>query len=64
MLPQEGSLDSLCEFLSTYGYRKVEGIPIDAIWKLARVVLNENSFVYNGKFYKPILGGAMDRHSP
>lgn len=59
MLPQEESLDILCEFLSHYGYTQVEGIPIDAIRKLACIVLTENAFVYDGKFYKQILGGAM-----
>ena len=59
MLPQEKSLDALCEFLSHYGYTQVEGIPIDAIRKLAHIVLTENAFVYDGKFYKQIRGGAM-----
>ena len=59
MLPQEESLNILCEFLLHFGYRKLEGIHIDAIRKLARVVLTENAFVYKGKFYKQILGGAM-----
>ncbi len=40
-------------------YRKVKGIPIDAIRKLARIVLTENVFVYEKKFYRQVLGGAM-----
>lgn len=59
MLPQEESLAILGEFLCHHGHQKVDGIPIDTILKLARVVLTENAFVYNGKFYKQILGGAM-----
>ncbi|CAF1531351.1 unnamed protein product, partial [Adineta steineri] len=59
MLPQEESLDILTEFLLEHGYHKVKGIPVDAIRKLARIVLTENVFVYNNKFYRQILGGAM-----
>ena len=59
MLPQEESLDILCEFRSHYGYTQVEGIPIGAVRKLANIVLTENAFVYDRKYYKQILGGAM-----
>lgn len=59
MLPQEGSLNILMEFLIHYGYHKVQGIPLDAIRKLARIVLEENVFMYGNKFYKQIVGGAM-----
>ena len=59
MLPQEESLDILTKFLVEHGYEKVKGIPIDAIRKLARLVLTENAFVYGDKYYKQIIGGAM-----
>jgi hypothetical protein len=59
MLPQEESLDVLTEFLLHFGYRKVKGIPIDAIRKLARIVITENVFIYEKKFYRQILRGAM-----
>jgi len=59
MLPQEESLDILTQFLLEHGYRKVKGIPINAIRKLARLVLTENVFVYGDKYYKQIIGGAM-----
>ena len=59
MLPQEESLDILTEFLLEHGYRKVKGIPIDAIRKLARLVLTENIFIYEKKFYRQVPGGAM-----
>ncbi len=59
MLPQEESLKILTEFLLQHGYHKVKGVPIDAIRKLARIVLTENVFVYEKKFYRQILGGAM-----
>ena len=47
------------EFLIHYGYNKVKGIPLDAIRKLARIVIEENVFIYENKFYKQIVGGAM-----
>ena len=59
MLPQEESLDILTEFLLKHGYREVKGIPIDAIRKLARIVLKENVFIYGRKYYRQIIGGAM-----
>ena len=59
MLPQEEALNVLTEFLLEYGYRKVKGVPLDAIRKLGRIVLTENVFIYGKKFYRQILGGAM-----
>jgi hypothetical protein len=59
MLPQEESLDVLTEFLLHFRYRKVKGIPIDAIRKLARIVITENVFIYENKFYRQVGGGAM-----
>ncbi len=59
MLPQEESLNVLTEFLVHHGYHKVKGVPIDAIRKLGRIVLTENVFIYEKKFYRQILGGAM-----
>jgi len=59
MLPQEEALAILSEFLHEYGCEKVDGISIDTIVHLARIVLEENAFVYDKKFYRQILGGAM-----
>jgi hypothetical protein len=59
MLPQQESLDILTEFLLQFGYHKVKGIPIDAIRKLARIVITENMFIYEKKFYRQVVGGAM-----
>ncbi|CAF1586156.1 unnamed protein product, partial [Adineta steineri] len=52
MLPQE-------EFLLEHGYQKVKNVPIDAIRKLARLVITENVFTYEKKFYRQVVGGAM-----
>ncbi len=59
MLPQEEALDILMVFLIYYGYTKVNGIPLDAIRKLARIVIQENVLIFEKKYYKHIVGGAM-----
>jgi hypothetical protein len=59
MLPQEESLAILAEFLHEYQCEKVNGISIDTIVELARIVLEENVFIYSKKFYRQIVGGAM-----
>jgi hypothetical protein len=59
MLPQEESLDILTEILLQFGYHKVKGIPLNAIRKLARIVITENVFIYEKKFYRQVIGGAM-----
>ena len=59
MLPQEESLDILTQFLIEHSYHRVKRIPLDAIRKLARLVLKENAFVYGDKYYRQIVGGAM-----
>ena len=43
MLTQEEALDTLMSF-HLHGYRKVKGINIDTIKKLASIVLKENAF--------------------
>jgi len=59
MLPQEESLAILAEFLHEHQCEKVNGISIDTIVELARIVLEENVFIYGKKFYRQIVGGAM-----
>ena len=59
MLPQDEVLNILVEFLYAHGYKKVQGINLNAIRQLAAIVLKENVFVYGKKIYKQVLGGAM-----
>jgi len=59
MLPQKEALDALENFLKHFGYNQVAGIPIGTIRQLAELVLTENVFVYDKKYYRQILGGAM-----
>jgi hypothetical protein len=50
-------VDLICHL--EHSYHKVKGVPIDAIRKLARIVLTENVFIYEKKFYRQVIGGAM-----
>lgn len=59
MLPQEESLAVLGEFLREHHGETVQGLTIETIIALARVVLQNNTFVYEKKFYRQIIGGAM-----
>ncbi|CAF1290969.1 unnamed protein product [Rotaria sp. Silwood1] len=59
MLPQEESLAVLAEFLRVHNCEKVNGISIDTIVELGRIVLKANAFVCGNKFYRQIIGGAM-----
>ena len=51
MLPQGEALNILMDFLHTYGYKKVKGINLDTIRKLASKVLKENVFAYGKKIH-------------
>ncbi|CAF2135259.1 unnamed protein product, partial [Rotaria magnacalcarata] len=59
MLPQQQSLDILVEFLQTHEKLHVQGMDIATIRELARIVIEENAFVYRNKYYQQIIGGAM-----
>ena len=59
MLPQEEALNILMEYLHTHGQRKVQGISLDTIRKLASIVIKQNVFVYGKKIYRQVIGGAM-----
>ncbi|CAF4590073.1 unnamed protein product, partial [Rotaria magnacalcarata] len=39
--------------------RRIHGMTIDTITRLARLVLDTNCFVYDNKYYQQIRGGAM-----
>ena len=59
MLPQEESLEILKIFLIEHKIETGNKISIATIIELARIVLTENAFIYNEKYYKQVLGGAM-----
>lgn len=60
MIPRDGALFTLQKFLSKYAEnRRIYGMSIDTITRLARLVLDTNCFVYENKYYQQIRGGAM-----
>ena len=59
MLPQEELLTILSEFLRIQHCNKIEGISIDTIIELGRIVFQANAFVYDKIFYRQIIGGAV-----
>ncbi|CAF2141364.1 unnamed protein product [Rotaria magnacalcarata] len=60
MIPRDGAIAALQKFLSKYAdSRRIHGMTIDTITRLARLVLDTNCFVYDNKYYQQIRGGAM-----
>ena len=59
MLPQEESLKILGQFLQKHQCDRVNGISIATIVELGRIVLEANAFIYENKFYRQTIGGAM-----
>ncbi|CAF0856088.1 unnamed protein product [Adineta steineri] len=60
VIPREGGRQALIRFLEQYSNQgKIGTLSIDHIWKMARLILDNNTFAYNGKYYKQIRGGAM-----
>ncbi len=60
MLPQEESIAILKKFLVYFNqYSHVEGVTTEGIEHLARIILTENVFFYEIKYYRQIIGGAM-----
>ena len=59
ILPQEEAITIPKKFLVRFGHHHVKGMTLYAIESLARIVLIENVFIYNNKYYRQIKGGAM-----
>ena len=60
MIPRDGGREALLRFLEKHSRQgKIGTLSIDHIWKMARLVLESNSFVYNDKYYMQVQGGAM-----
>ena len=59
MLPQEESIAILKKFLLHFNHTHVQGMSMQAIESLARIVLTENVFIYKNKYYRQVIGGAM-----
>ncbi|CAF1448082.1 unnamed protein product, partial [Adineta steineri] len=60
MIPRDGAILALQKFLAKHAEnRRIHGMTIDTITKLARLVLDTNSFLFENKYYQQIRGGAM-----
>ncbi len=59
VLPQEESIAILKKLLLHFNHTHVRGMSIEAIEQLARIVLTENVFIYENKYYRQVIGGAM-----
>ena len=60
MIPRDGALAALSRFCAKHSNNgKIANISVDTIVRLARIVLDTNTFAYNGKYYKQIKGGAI-----
>ena len=59
MLPQEESISILIKFLHHFNYYTIKKMSLQAIEQLARMVLTENVFIYEQKYYRQVIGGAM-----
>ncbi|CAF4059669.1 unnamed protein product [Rotaria sordida] len=60
MIPREGALHALMRFLEKNSHHgKIGTLSIDAIMRMARLILDTNCFAYNNKYYQQTRGGAM-----
>ncbi|CAF3719291.1 unnamed protein product [Rotaria sp. Silwood1] len=60
MIPREEALHALMRFLENNSHHgKIGTLSIDAIMRMARLILDTNYFVYDNKYYRQIRGGAM-----
>jgi hypothetical protein len=60
MIPRLGALEALARFCLKYSkHGKIGTFTIDSIMKMARLILDNNCFAYQDKYYKQIRGGAM-----
>ncbi|CAF3147175.1 unnamed protein product [Rotaria sp. Silwood2] len=59
MIPQVEGVLSLKRMLDHFNLKQINGLKIEAIIRLARFVMKNNYFKYDGQFYHQIRGGAM-----
>jgi len=60
MIPREGALHALMRFLEKNSHHgKIGTLSIDAIMRIARLILDTNYFAYGNKYYQQTRGDAM-----
>lgn len=59
MIPQVEGVLSLKKMLDHFNLKQIDGLKTEVIIRLARFVMNNNYFKYDGQYYHQIKGGAM-----
>ncbi|CAF3623305.1 unnamed protein product [Rotaria sordida] len=60
MIPRQGALETFARFCLKHSKRgKIGTFTIDHIMKMAHLILDTNTFIYNKKYYRQIRGSAM-----
>jgi hypothetical protein len=59
MVPQEGGIQAIKKMLRFFHLEQIDGVKTPIILLLARFVMKNNFFFYDGVYYKQIRGGAM-----
>lgn len=59
MIPQEGGVMAIKRLMEACGLKEIDGVKKGIILALARFVMTNNYFHYDGFYYKQIRGGAM-----
>ena len=60
MIPRDGALAALARFCIKHSYQgKIGTFTVDHVMKMARLILDNNYFAYNNKYYRQVRGGAM-----
>ena len=60
MIPREGALYALMRFLEKHSYHgRIGSLSMDCIMKMARLILDNNDFAYENRYYQQIRGEVM-----
>ena len=61
MIPREGTLYALMRFLEEYSYHgRIGSLSMDCIMKMVRLILDNNYFAYENRYYQQIRGRVID----
>ncbi|CAF4168919.1 unnamed protein product [Adineta steineri] len=60
MIPEEGGVTAIKRLMETSNLKQIDGVKREIILALARFVMTNNYFYFDGSYYKQIRGGAME----